>query len=147
MAIGTDEFVRGKGQRMRCAACSGTGETTDGMCSSCLGTGLVGLSRPQNAINTDLAARLAKAERERDDLRHDVERHIAAASSEAARAEAAEARLTRMREALEEAEKVIAPLAKYAAKYDTPEYDQFDWAAIAVGHLRAARKWMESCHD
>lgn len=54
---------------MRCAACSGTGETTDGMCSSCLGTGLVGLSRPQNAINTDLAARLAKAERERDELR------------------------------------------------------------------------------
>jgi sirohydrochlorin ferrochelatase len=101
----------------------------------------------EHHVLAGLAARLAKAERERDDLRHDVERHIAAASSEAARAEAAEARLARMREALEEAEKVIATCAEYAAKYNTPEYDQFDWAAIAAGHLRAARKWMESRHD
>lgn len=50
---------------------------------------------------SDLAARLAEAERELDELRHDIERHIAAASSEAARTEAAEASLARMREALE----------------------------------------------
>lgn len=67
---------------------------------------------PEHHVITDLAARLAKAERE-----------------------------------LEEAERVIKPLAEYAAKYNTPEYDQFDWAAIAIGHLRAAREWMEERHD
>jgi len=49
----------------------------------------------EHHVIADLAARLAKAERERDELRHDVERHIAASSSEADRAETAESKLAK----------------------------------------------------
>lgn len=98
-----------------------------------------------------LAARLAKAERERADIATEIVilrgQFKAQQQHDGALIASLSAKVEDLTRALEEAEKVIAPLAEYAAKYDTPEYDQFDWAAIAVGHLRVARKWMESNHD
>lgn len=129
---------------------------------------------PEHHVIADLAARLAKAERERDELRHDVERHIAASSSEADRAEAAEAKLAKAERALEEAEKVISgafegearravaqaisdDMARQDYADDSPLPDDLSWpwvdqgrtdfGSLADAALRAARKWMEERHD
>lgn len=66
-----------------------------------------------------------------------------------ARAEAAEARLAKAERALEEAKAVIKPFAFEADQWH--EYAEIEalvvdaWAtSLNVGHLRAARKWMES---
>ena len=69
---------------------------------------------PEHHVITDLAARLAKAER-----------------------------------ALEEAEKVIEPFAMLTEFYmvDARDNETADGATPDVGHLRAARQWMESRHD
>ena len=120
---------------------------------------------PEHHVIADLAARLAKAERERDELRVAIMGGRAdpsvthgqfiemAKSTEAARrgclarAEAAE-------RSLEEAEKVIKPFAA-TAEHDICESETDDdmfrpmlaynrAPRLTVGHLRAARKWMES---
>lgn len=142
---------------MRCAACSGTGETTDGMCSSCLGTGLVGLSRPQNAINTDLAARLAKAERERDDIATEIAilrgQFNAQQRHDGALIASLSTKVEDLTRALEEAERVIKPFADVARKISdetgVPEYALSDNRSVSItlGECRAARKWMEERHD
>lgn len=65
------------------------------------------------------------------------------------------ARLAKAERALEDAEKVIAPFAFEADQW--PGYDEREalvesWSggpatSLNVGHLRAARKWMEERHD
>ena len=72
------------------------------------------------------------------------------------------ARLAKAERALEEAEKVIKPFAAIAPVFDStvkpsPQRDGdtvYAWETarlghleMTVGHLRAARKWMESRHD
>jgi len=126
------------------------------MCPSCLGTGLVGLSRPQNAINTDLAARLAKAERERADIATEIVilrgQFNAQRRHDGALIAFFNAKVEDLTRLLEEAEAVIKPFAA-TAEHDISESETDDdmfrpmlaynrAPRLTVGHLRAARKWL-----
>lgn len=113
---------------------------------------------PEHHVITDLAARLAKAERERDEAKAEIERmtprHVAYDYLESpARREMAEARVSELERALEEAEKVIKPFAEVARvisdKSGVPEREISDniLVSMRLGEFRAARKWMEERHD
>jgi len=121
--------------------------------------------REQEGIYTDAAlvsesaARLAKAERALEEAKAEIERmtprYVAYDYLESPdRREMAEYRVSELERALEEAEKVIAPFFALATAVFREGMNSwregdaglwgFDRVTLTYGHLRAARKWMES---
>ena len=98
---------------------------TNGMCLYCLGTGFTGLSESGSAgIIADLAARLAKAERERDDWR-EVDRRLEASALDALDVEltSLRTRAAQMEEALRAARDLCRNINEFGCCTD---HDVFD---------------------
>ena len=115
---------------------------------------------PEHHVITDLAARLAKAERERDDIAFEIVvlrgQFKAQQQHDGALIASLRAKVEHLTRALEEAERVTKPFASEAADWDAIANGGFTFqdqlkidgcTDLTVGHLRAARKWMEERHD
>lgn len=111
----------------------------------------------EHHVIADLAARLAKAERERDDIAFEIVvlrgQFKAQQQHDGALIASLSAKVEGLTRALEEAEEVIKPFAEVARTISdeagVPEYAISDnrLVSMTLGECRAARKWMESRHD